>query len=275
MRILAIETTTDVCSIAVSTISVAMAANSEAAAANSEAAAALSNAAAEPSNATPAPAIQRSMRTQIGLVEDTRIAPRLHNRLVLGMIDALLGAMGIAPKDLDALAFSAGPGSFTGVRIGASVCQGIALAADLPVVRVPTSAVLARAHCDANRGDRSVGGVGGVGGGVWGIVTVRRSRKGYSYVAKYEQAADSINCVAFDRLSSDEEVLALELADGWMICGDCERNDAVPARPLSARLVAMLAVFDQASEASPVETYDAAAAIPYYVEGDSPWKKSL
>ena len=108
-------------------------------------------------------------------------------------------------------------------------------------------------------------------------MTVRRSRQGYSYVAKYEWTADSINCVAFDRLSSDEEVLALELADGWMICGDCDRNDAVLARPLSARLVAMLAVFDEASEASeasPAETYDAAAAIPYYVEGDSPWKKS-
>lgn len=85
---------------------------------------------------------------QACLVRESR-AGQSHSGLVLQMVDALLLESGISLKALDGIAYGAGPGAFTGLRIACAVAQGLAFAHDLPVTGVGTLRALAAADAMA------------------------------------------------------------------------------------------------------------------------------
>ncbi len=67
-----------------------------------------------------------------------------HSQTLMPMVESVLSTARINVADLDALAVSVGPGSFTGVRIGVSAIKGLAFADDLPCVPVSTLSAMAR-----------------------------------------------------------------------------------------------------------------------------------
>lgn len=84
------------------------------------------------------------LRDEALLAEAVIDGRRLHSERLLPTVDWLLGEAGLTLRDIELLAIAIGPGSFTGLRIGAATWKGLALANDLPLVAVPTLDAMTR-----------------------------------------------------------------------------------------------------------------------------------
>ena len=67
-----------------------------------------------------------------------------HSRTLMPIVEHILKNTNLTMADMDAIAVAAGPGSFTGIRIGVSAAKGLAFAADKPAIGVSTLAAMAR-----------------------------------------------------------------------------------------------------------------------------------
>lgn len=68
---------------------------------------------------------------------------RQHSSLLIPTIDKLLKSCSLRLKDINGIALSIGPGSFTGLRIGVATCKGINIALGMPIIAIPTLDVIA------------------------------------------------------------------------------------------------------------------------------------
>jgi tRNA threonylcarbamoyladenosine biosynthesis protein TsaB len=82
------------------------------------------------------------------LLADQASGVQTHSQTLLPMVQKLLAEAGIPLGRCDAIAFGAGPGSFTGVRTACGVAQGLAYGLELPVVPVVTLKAMAQACLD-------------------------------------------------------------------------------------------------------------------------------
>lgn len=101
--------------------------------------------------ATETVSVALSMNGQ--LLERFEHAPRKHAELLLPWVKSILAEAEIGFSAVDAIAFSRGPGSFTSLRIGIGIVQGLAWASDRPVV--PVSSLAATAQSAVSEGVRS------------------------------------------------------------------------------------------------------------------------
>ena len=198
---------------------------------------------------------------------DHRIGPREHNRLILPMVDALLKSAGVDRRDLDAVAFGRGPGSFTGVRIAAGVAQGIGLGLSIPVVPVSTLAVLAHAALAVHPD-------------VIGVLATIRSRADEVYMGGYR--FDSQRCLTLVPecvMSATQRELPECVDSTWWTVGDGVGHFALSLAALRCRadetlLPTATGVLTLAIRAiSDGETVGPAQALPVYLQGTRPWRK--
>lgn len=78
------------------------------------------------------------------IISRFEIQPNQQSKLLLPMLESLLSEAQLSMNSLEAIAFGCGPGSFTGLRIAASVTQGISFAHDLPVLPVSSLQTMAQ-----------------------------------------------------------------------------------------------------------------------------------
>ena len=176
-------------------------------------------------------------------------AGNAHSQRVLPMLQHLAAAAGIAVAQLDGVAFGAGPGAFTGLRIACGVAQGLALARGLPVVGVSTLAAMAEESGAAR------------------VVACLDARMREVYYSAIEKVGDRwrevipAQCVA-------PAAVRLPPGEGWVGCGNgfavygsMGLRSVVPDIHPSAIAVARLAAprFDAG------EGVDAGFAVPVYV----------
>jgi tRNA threonylcarbamoyladenosine biosynthesis protein TsaB len=93
-----------------------------------------------------------SLALQLGdkTFTNSQIAGNASSQLILPQIQVLLDTANVKLADLHGIAFGAGPGAFTGVRIACGVAQGLGFGANLPVVGVSTLLALAEASGEEN-----------------------------------------------------------------------------------------------------------------------------
>ncbi len=131
------------------------------------------------------------------LVERELLAGQTHSQRILPLLRELLDEAGIALHELDGIAFGAGPGSFTGLRIACGVAQGLAFGANLPVIGVSTLLALAE---DAQGADK--------------VIACLDARMGEVYHAVYEKTATGWQEVLSPGLYAPDDVPAIE-GQGW------------------------------------------------------------
>lgn len=136
------------------------------------------------------------------------IMPRCHAEKILFMVDQLLSETGVILESLDCIVFDKGPGNFVGMRIGASVAQGLVLGADLPLVEVSSLIILAQGAWRVFGAKR--------------VITTIDARMGELYWANYYRVVDNY------WMCENEEILVTEnftrklidsLQGSWVLVG--------------------------------------------------------
>jgi tRNA threonylcarbamoyladenosine biosynthesis protein TsaB len=180
--------------------------------------------------------------------------------MILDMVGAVLGDAGLDLKRIDGIAFGAGPGSFTGLRIAAGVTQGLAFARGVGVVGVGSLVALAEEVCGESAEAR--------------IVSCLNARMGEVYHAAYRRSGERWEEVSAPGLYKPEAV-PLMSGGTWIGAGD---GFAAYREGLAARLGGSMSKMHP--EAHPTaravlklamprfaagEALDAAAALPVYL----------
>lgn len=143
------------------------------------------------------------------LIQRVSEAQRQSAQRVLPMISEILKEAKLSIADIDLIAVVAGPGSFTGVRIGVAVAQGLAMSNKIPVVPLSSLALLAMASVSEESSAR--------------VLVSEEAREGELYFAAYRYSAlKGVELIGREQVALIEDLEALPEAMGdtfWCLAG--------------------------------------------------------
>jgi len=178
-----------------------------------------------------------------------------HSETLLPLVRELLGESGLKVAQLDAIAFGVGPGAFTGLRVACGIAQGLAVAANIPLVPVTSLEAMAEMT------------------GAEQVLALLDARMGEVYAGSYRRSADGYVLQGEIRVCSPANV-PLPAAAGWLICGNApSAYPELQARIVAAGLPVHPGILPTAAalarlaapRAARGEGIDAALAAPLYI----------
>ncbi len=128
------------------------------------------------------------------LAEYTTNYKKTHSQTLLPMIDEIVKMTETELSELDAIAVTAGPGSFTGLRIGSATAKGLGQALDKPLIAVPTTEALAWNFC----GSEAV---------ICPLMDARRSQV-YTGLYRWNKEAETMDCLFEQQAMAVEDIIA-------------------------------------------------------------------
>lgn len=195
------------------------------------------------------------------------VEPRQHTRLLLPMIDELLNAESLKITDLTAFAISIGPGSFSGLRIGAGIIQAMSFASSRPVALISSLQILAQTICDEENIDK--------------VAVFEDAHMGEIYVGLYQKDKEGLmQQISIDRLLAPDDLP--QLTGDWCVTGSAlsiyqdaieksvenisaSKNEAYP----KAKSMIKLAV----KQINAGDIVAAADVVPVYLRTTDAWRK--
>lgn len=188
-----------------------------------------------------------------------------HARGLAPAISALLRRNGLRATDLHAIVVGLGPGAYTGIRLALATAKTMAVFLDVPIVGVPSTAVLA-AHEVAPAGD---------------VLVVLDARKGDVYAARYRKHAEGrapleLEAPAVRRAAELAGAIgdAFVLGDGWSVLSDAAGRVLPGTADAAPRATDLLAIGLEHLDRG--ERHDPHALVPLYLrrsEAEINWER--
>lgn len=144
------------------------------------------------------------------VVDETDLG-RTHSQEILPRIEALLDRAEVAKRDIRCVVYGQGPGSFTGLRIGIGVVQGLAYGLNVPVVGISSLACLAHQYITADDG---------------AALVALAARNTEVYFGAYQKTSTDVQLVGHEGVFEAAEIPAQDPVHAWIGVGDGWCHDA-------------------------------------------------
>ena len=192
------------------------------------------------------------------------VIPQQHSKKIIGILKKLMLSAGLNFHELDAIAIGCGPGSFTGIRLGCMVAQGLSFSSGIPTIRVSSLEIMSE-HFFKNYQAKDV-------------VTLLNAHMKQIYIGRFKYNKKELSSYSQMSKYVEEFDISEFTSDTFFVGGGCELvkdklkglNSLIyPHYPNALDLLSIAKKkFLQGETVGPEEL------LPIYISGEEHWQKA-